>query len=70
MGEADCEKSGHELLFADTMEPCAIENHERCDHRFVLNPLVEPKKREVAETMNQDVLQPEIGLRRRNKMSK
>ncbi|XP_054845035.1 coiled-coil domain-containing protein 107 [Eublepharis macularius] len=61
--EGNDESFGHEVLYGENEEHCEEEEHEHCDHELLLSP----KKIEVAEVMNQDILEPEMGLRRRNR---
>ncbi|XP_077194965.1 coiled-coil domain-containing protein 107, partial [Paroedura picta] len=67
VGDGSDESFGHEVLFGENEEHCEEEKHEHTDHEFVLSPLEEPKEIEVCGVMNQDILEPAFGLRRRNK---
>nr|XP_056702488.1 coiled-coil domain-containing protein 107 [Euleptes europaea] len=67
MGEGSDESCGHEVLFGENEEHCEEEKHEHCDHKFILSPLEQPKKIEVSGVINQDILEPQFELRRRNR---
>ncbi|XP_061493790.1 coiled-coil domain-containing protein 107 [Rhineura floridana] len=67
MGEDSNKNCGREVLFEDTEEHYGEEEHKHCNHKFLLSSLEEPKKMKVAEVINQNIAEPEIGLRRRVK---
>ncbi|XP_060101086.1 coiled-coil domain-containing protein 107 [Heteronotia binoei] len=67
VGESSDKKCGHEVLFGENEEHCEEEKHEHSDYEFVFSPLEEPKRIEVAGVIQQDMLKPEFGLRRRNR---
>lgn len=67
MGEGSDESCGHKVLFGENEEDCEEEKHEHSDREFILSPLEEPKKTEVAGVIYQDILEPEFELRRRNR---
>ncbi|XP_062991060.1 coiled-coil domain-containing protein 107 [Elgaria multicarinata webbii] len=65
MDEGGDENCGHEVLFDNIVEHGGEEEHKDNGHEFILSPMEELKKMEIAGVTNQDTAKPGIGLRRR-----